>query len=552
MAKNLDFIKKLGEELFEKRSNLLTLWQTLAENFYPERADFTTVRSLGDEFASQLMSSYPVLARRDLGNSFGSMLRPTSKDWFKIITDRQEKLGIESKAMLEWMTGLQKRAMYDTRSMFVRATSEGDMDFATFGQCVIQVQMNMEEMALLFRCWNLRDVAWQEDKVGQVGTIIRRWKATASTLVATFGADRVHDKVNEAIKNKKPFTEFMVWHCIVPREIYGDDEYKQPWVSIYYDKDNNHEIECVGSLTKQYVIPRWQTVSGSQYAYSPATIVALPDARLIQAMTRVLLEAGEKAVDPPMLATQDMVWSDISIYAGGVTWVDAEYDERLGEVLRPISQNINGIPLGLEMAQDVRGLITEAFYLNKLSLPHPDTQMTAFEVGHRVQEYIRQALPLFEPMEMEYNGAVCNEAFDVLMNNGAFGAPHDFPKDLKGRDIQFQFESPLKEATEREKGQRFLEAKEMLASAIDLDPSAAYIIDASKAVRDVLEGIGVPVSWNRSEAAVTQMAKEIKAAEQAQNMLAQMKDGAAVAKDLSQASRVAPNNQQQAVPAMAA
>jgi hypothetical protein len=50
-----------------------------------------------------------------------------------------------------------------------------------------------------------------------------------------------------------------------------------------------------------YVIPRWQTVSGSQYAYSPATVAALPDARLIQAMTLTFFEAGEKATNPPMV-----------------------------------------------------------------------------------------------------------------------------------------------------------------------------------------------------------------------------------------------------------
>jgi hypothetical protein len=40
--------------------------------------------------------------------------------------------------------------------------------------------------------------------------------------------------------------------------------------------------------------------------------------------------------------------------------------------------------------------------------------MTAYEVGQRIQEYIRGALPLFEPMEMEYNGALCERTFEIL------------------------------------------------------------------------------------------------------------------------------------------
>ena len=549
MAGDLDYLKKQGDSLFTTRHNLLNLWQTLADNFYPERADFTTVRSLGEEFASGLMTSYPLLTRRDLGNSFGSMLRPTSKEWFKVVTDNYEKIGADAKAWLEWATRLQKRAMYDKRAMMVRATSEGDQDFATFGQCAISVEMNMREMCLLYRCWHLRDVAWAEDEVGQVGTLYRKWKPTAISLQRTFGKDNIHPKVAEAIKNKQPLKEFNVWHCLIPVDHYdGTDKngkpFTTPFVSIYFDRTNNHEIECVGAHGIDYVLPRWQTVSGSQYAYSPATVAALPDARLIQSMTRVLLEAGEKAVDPPMVAVQDMIRSDISIYAGGITWVDADYDERLGDVLRPISQNTTGIPLGVDMSQGVMRMIREAFYLDKLALPPPDARMTAYEVGHRVQEYIRQALPLFEPMEMEYNGRLCDLTFDVLQRYHAFGSPHDKPKELINTDVQFQFESPLREATERAKGQRFIESKEMLAHALDIDPGAKYVLDVNVALRDVFEGIGVPFKWTRS----TEEAQALSAAEQqsmqAQDQLAQMTEGAKAAKLISEASR----GQQQAAP----
>jgi hypothetical protein len=33
-----------GNRLFEKRRPMLSLWQTMAENFYPMRADFTRPR----------------------------------------------------------------------------------------------------------------------------------------------------------------------------------------------------------------------------------------------------------------------------------------------------------------------------------------------------------------------------------------------------------------------------------------------------------------------------------------------------------------------------
>jgi hypothetical protein len=135
-----------------------------------------------------------------------------------------------------------------------------------------------------------------------------------------------------------------------------------------------------------------------------------PRRALIQAITATLLEAGEKFTNPPMIAVQEAIRSDVAIYAGGITWVDKDYDERLGEVLRPLTQDKSGMPIGREMQNDTRAMIAEAFYLNKLSMSNPKrgkAEMTAFEVGQMVQEYIRNALPIFEPMEMEYNGAIC-------------------------------------------------------------------------------------------------------------------------------------------------
>ncbi len=145
---------------------------------------------------------------------------------------------------------------------------------------------------------------------------------------------------------------------------------------------------------------------------------------------------------------------------GGITWADAEYDERLGEVLRPMKLDTSGIPMGFDMRNDIKEMISQAFYLNKIGMPPVDrSQMTAYEVGQRVQEYIRNALPLFEPMEMDYNGAVCDRTFEVMLRNGGFGRVEDMPQTLRGKDIRFKFESPLHQAIEKQKARHGWKAK---------------------------------------------------------------------------------------------
>lgn len=533
-----------SEQLFNKRSAVLSLWQTLADNFYPERADFTTTRNLGSEFATELYSSYPVMARRDLGNAFGAMLRPSSKNWMHIrVKDGWEELGVEARQWLERAEHVQKRYMYRKDSQFSRATKEADHDFATFGQAVLQVSKNQWANGMLYRCWHLRDVAWVEDANGAASSVYRKWSPTAVDLAQYF-PNTIHPKIRETLA-KKPYDEHPTMHCILPSEVYNrcdgvDKRYSTPFVSCYFDPVNQHLLQVVGLKVQEYVIPRWQTVSGSQYAYSPASIVALPDARLIQAMTRVLLEAGEKAVTPPMIAVQEALRSDLSVYAGGVTWVDAEYDERLGEVLRPLAQDSSGIPLGLEMAQDTRAMIAECFFLNKITLPQPGNEMTAYEVGQRVQEYIRQAMPLFEPLETEYNAPLCDITFEIMLRAGAFGRMEDMPEELMGAEVEFYFESPLHDATEREKGQRFLEAKGILADAAAIDPGVINVLDVVTAVGDVFKGLGVPAAWTRSGTQVEAIKREQDQQRQTAELLASLQQGAEVAKTLGEAAKNSP------------
>jgi len=536
-------LKKQGDALFDQRGNLMSLWQEIADNFYPERADFTVTRELGVEFAENLDTSYPILARRDLGNQIGGMLRPTNKEWFKIIKRYGNNVDTAAQQWLERASKIQKRAMYDPIAMLTRATKEADHDWAAFGQAVLSSTMNYRDNALLHRCWHLRDVAWKEDFTGRIGTIYRRWKPDSLTLSQIFGNENrnqpakrfgIHRKVKESLK-KDPYKEVNVYHCEVPADTYGCNEGEDgewgdsPLVSVYYDVDNNHIMEEVGIRESEYIIPRWQTVSGSQYAFSPAATAALPDARLLQAVASVLLDASEKIIDPPMVAVQEAIRSDISIYAGGITWVDADYDERLGEVLREMRQG-GSLPVGFEMQGDTRNMITEAFFLNKLGLPPPISGMTAYEASERVGEYIRQALPLFEPMETEYNAALCEKDFNILMANGAFGPPQSMPESLHGSDISFQFESPMRDAAERVKGQQFAETRDLLQAAMELDPSAAYVINPVIALREALEGIGSPANWRRSDQEVQTMQARDAQAAQAQQMLDMAQQGADVAK----------------------
>lgn len=527
-----------GNKLFDKRSTLMTLWQEISFNCYYERADFTATRTMGTTYADNQMTGIPSLCRRELGDQLGTMLRPKEKEWFFCETTRMDRVDNAGRQWLERAGLVMRRAMYDRRSQFVRACKEGDHDFAAFGQAALSTELNRAGDTLLFRDWHLRDVAWCEDIEGVVADVHRKWKPYARDVVKMFPTT-VSDATKK-LAEKNPYEEVEIRRVILASEDYdpvrGARKRTQKWVSIYLENDGTI-LEEKPSRYHVYTIPRWQTVSGSQYAYSPATVVGLPDMRLLQAMTLTLLEAAERYTNPPMIAVENMIRSDLQVYPGGVTWVDSDYDERLGEVLRPLQQDKSGFPIGRDSRADAIATLSKIFYLDKLTF-HPGSespQKTAFQVGQEVQEYIRGALPIFEPMEQDYNGGLCDEVFDLLLHNGAFGSLYDMPQSLRGSDIRFRFESPLTELIDTQKGQKLANAKALLAQVADVDPTSVYVVDWKMAFRDALQGNRTPAIWINDPKVADQQAQEHQQAAAQQQMLNKFEQASSVAKNLGDA-----------------
>jgi hypothetical protein len=524
-----------GDKLFSKRSTLMSLWQEVADNFYVERADFTAVRTLGEDYAAGLNTSYPLIVRRELGDAISAMLRPKSQPWMSMTVENEDRLSTTARQFLEWATSVQRRAMYDRQAQFERATKQGDHDYATFGQCVISIEVNWDEVTLLYRNWHLRDVAWCEKPDGSIGARHHNLKMTAKEMARRFGERNLHHSVKTQLR-KDAYCEFNCRRIVMPAEDYDAKGPDLKWVSVYVDLDNQVLLQEQKVRSGIYVIPRWMTVSGSQYAFSPAVVAGLPDARLLQSMALTLIEASEMAVRPPMLSVGEVIQGGIQLFPGGITQVDAQHDDRLGSPLRPVIENPGSLPFGMEFEASKQEMLSRAFYLNKLRAL-PPKEMTAYEAGVWTSEWIRQAIPLFEPLETEYNAAICEQTFDELLAVNAFGPPQEIPREVMGQKIDFKFESPLSKAIERQKGQKFAEARALIEQAVALDPASGATVDARIALRDALHGVGVPAKWMRSEEAVERHAREL-ADQQAQKQQAALQQqGAATAVDATKAAQ---------------
>lgn len=511
---------RIGDNLFGDRPILL--WQAIAENFYPMRADFMYSRLLGDEeAANHLMTSLPVLLCRELADTIPSMMRPRQLTWAELhTTNARLDEDIEARRWMEWATEVIRRAMYDPMSGFVRATKEVDYDWVTFGQGVLLPNLNRTRDGLLYQSFHLRDCAWAEGVNGRPNHVQRDWRPTISQLCSMF-PEKVHQSIKDR-KEKEPNEKVKCRHIVVPYEQYrysGNKERGQgDWISFYIDCENETILEEVRQTTLRYVIPRWKTITGSPYSRSPVTEIMLPDARMFQAHARILLEAGEKAVDPEMIAAEEVFRSDFDRRAGGVTWADLEFDQRLGDKFEVLTTDKSGMNVGFEIARMLRDALAEGFYINKINLPPVNLrEMTAYETRKRIEEHVRQIAPLFEPVEEDYNAPLMDETFQIMMENGAFGPIESIPEVLRGQEIKFLFRSPLRDTEEESNAARFVEGLQIIQQVAQIDPAQAAVVEIDKAIRDTLAGIRWKSDWIAPIEKVAQLRQQL---EQQQEMAA--------------------------------
>jgi hypothetical protein len=525
---------RIGDAAFSRKQQVDSLHQEIALNFYPERADFTTKRNEGEEFADHLFSSYPILAKRELANMLSELLRP---DKFLSIHVDDEELdnGDEERAFLEHLTNIQWRAMSDPAAQLVTAEGQTDHDYAAFGNGVLQFGTNVLGDGLLFRNHHLRDNAWSENGENVIDVNHRNWNPSARQLKQHFGKNVSKDVIRAC--EKDPEKPFHCRHVVLPSRIY---DYKSksgrqfPYVSLYVERESETVLEETGLTHFPYVISRWQRISGSPYGVSMATMILLPDGRTMQVVMRTIREAGESYVNPPMVAITEAIRGDIALYPGGVTTADIEYDERLGEVLRPVTKDRGGFPIGFEIAAALKDDISRGFFLDKIKLPETGRAMTATEVRRIIQEHIRAAAPLTKPIQQERNYPLCDGVFQLLSEHGVF--PLDqMPESLQGRDIKFKFRSPLDELAEQNEADTYVDIMtRIVMPAAQIDPAQIENVDLTEATRDAMRAAGWKAKWFKPKEAVDEKRAQVAQEQEAAQIMQQVAAAGATAQQAGQ------------------
>src|SRR5690606_37342309 len=151
--------------------------------------------------------------------------------------------------------------------------------------------------------------------------------------------------------------------------------------SVWLCRAGDEIIEHGGFRTFPVAVGRFYTADGSAYAYSPA-MDALPDINMVNDMEKTIIRGAQKAVDPPLLLSEDGVLEGFDLRSGALNY--GGLDDQGRQMAQPLDTGKN-LPLGIDYTNQKREAINLAFYVSLFQILVDNHQMTATEVLQRAQ-----------------------------------------------------------------------------------------------------------------------------------------------------------------------
>jgi len=476
LAKNL---LKRYDRLKSQRQNWESHWQEVADYMQPRKADVTKTRSRGDKRTELIFDSSPLQSVELLAASLHGMLTNPSTPWFSL-RFKEEDMEFEDEAK-EWLESATE-TMYSAfnKSNFQQEIFELYHDLITFGTAAMFIEEDDEDI-LKFSTRHINEIFIAENDKGRIDTVFRKFKLSARAAIQKFGD--VSTNIATVAK-KDPYEEVEMLHAVYPRSDFNpkkQDKQNMPFESVYIEAGTGEELSVSGFREFPFVVPRYLKASHEIYGRSPA-MTALPDVKMLNEMSKTTIKSAQKQVDPPLLVPDDGFILPVRTVPGGLNFYRAGTRDRI----EPLNIGAN-TPLGLNMEEQRRNSIRNAFYVNQLMM-QTGPQMTATEVIQRNEEKMRLLGPVLGRLQSELLKPLIDRAFALILRKNLFRPAPEF---LAGKDIEIEYVSPLAKAQKSSELQSIMRAIEIMGSLSNVAPVFDHI-NMDKLVRHLADIVGVP------------------------------------------------------------
>ena len=259
------------------------------------------------------------------------------------------------------------------------------------------------------------------------------------------------------------------------------DNKNMPFASMYICMETKMVMQESGFQEFPYVVPRFLKATGEVMGRSPA-MVALPDVKMLNLMSKTIIQAAQKLIDPPLLVPDDGFLLPVRTQPGGLNF----FRSGTRDTITPLNTGAN-IPIGLSMEEQRRTAIRSAFYVDQL-LTGGSPNMTATEVVQRQEERMRVIGPVLGRLMNEMLRPMIDRVFALMLRADMLAPP---PEILQGLDVDVEYVSPLARAQKSSSLNSTMKALEILLPLAQALPVADHI-NADGLVNHIMDSLGVP------------------------------------------------------------
>jgi len=503
-----DYIRKRLDKLEADRGTWESHWQEILDYVMPRKAEITFLRSRGEKRTEVLFDSTAITANNLLAASLQGTLTSPSLPWFslKLRDDDANKI----RDVQIWLEDTARR-MYAVfnESNFNTEVHEMYLDLCSVGTSAIFVEEANEgflQGGLHFNTLHIAEYFIQENSTGRVDTLYRKYKMTARQAVQEFGEENVGTKIKEAVK-AKPDTQFNFIHAVEPtpdyeRSVGMKSKTKLPFHSCHVCFEDKMVVRTGGYNEFPYLVPRWSKATGEIFGRSPS-YNALPDIKTLNKAVEIGLKAWAKAIDPPLLVTDDGVIGRVRMTPGGITVV------RSDTAIKPLQIGSNWQITDLKENQ-LRTAIRQAYYSDQLQLQE-GPQMTATEVQVRYELMQRLLGPTLGRFQTEFLNPLIERVFGIMLRSDAL-TPR--PSEMEGMNMDIEYVGPLARSQRMEEAIAVERLYQLAMQVVQVDPTVMDVIDHEQAIRMRATLLGVPKTVLRGEDEVAEIREQRAAAQQ--------------------------------------
>lgn len=434
---------------------------------------------------------------------------PQTVDWFDLAS---QDASDDDQTLKEIIQGRRNVVnLHFNNSNFYTAVHGANLELP-FGQSPVGTFF-VPSKGFVFENYSVGSYAYSLDINQDVSGFAVKKEMTASQLAQKFGIEKLPDRLQSKIKEKRGFEgkENVYWLVILNpnpnKKSIGYDSKK--FLSLYWLEGANQYIHESGFDSCPIAVARYLAIPSSVYALGPGWF-ADSDTRIMYEMLKNAMGNMALFENPPLQAPSGV---EVDYRPGAITELSENGVAKVQSLfdIAPVFQQI------LEVKAGIEDKVNSAYNVNLFAMleqaKFDASGRTAFEWNLRQQEKMQQLSPVITRINHEFLGKIIERVYGIIDFNGGFEA---FPPEYEGREIHINYISPLAQLQKMAGTQSFEMALAAIAQLGQLKPQSLNMLDEEEWLRPYYERIGAPLKILRTHDEYQEILKQQMEAQAAQ------------------------------------